>query len=66
LNKVNKFGETPLHLVSGKQLNESIAEFLLLKGASPFMKNSIGDCPRDLAQRNKNHELLMKIREFEN
>jgi hypothetical protein len=37
-----------------------------MKGASPFVKNNIGDCPRDLASRNNNHDLLMKIQEFEN
>jgi hypothetical protein len=36
-----------------------------MKGASPFIKNAIGDCPRDLANRNKNMELMMKIGEFE-
>lgn len=39
INKINKFGETALHLVSGKNLNEAVAEFLLLKGANPFVKN---------------------------
>ena len=65
----NKYGETPLHTCSGQAKNPDMAKFLLLKGASPGIKNSLGDSPLgivfilvdflDLAKRYGNMDLVL-------
>lgn len=58
VNIQNAFGETPLHHCSGQNKNLELAKLLFFKGANPYMKNSLGDSPLDLAKRYGNYDLV--------
>ena len=59
----SKNGETALHLVSGKTPNFELANFLVLSGASPLVKNAIGDSPLTQAKRCGHHELALILQQ---
>ena len=45
IDKQNKFGETALHICSGQNKSLELAKLLIMKGANPNIKNTIGDSP---------------------
>eukprot|EP00347_Sterkiella_histriomuscorum_P010852 403374678 len=58
VNIPNAFGETALHYCSGQVKNVELAKLLFFKGANPYIKNSLGDSPLDLAKRYGNYDLV--------
>jgi len=52
-----------LHLVSGKTLRFDLANLLVLSGASPSIKNALGDTPLMVAQRCGHHELVLILQQ---
>jgi len=52
-----------LHLVSGKTLRLELANLLVLSGASPSIKNALGDTPLMVAQRCGHHELVLILQQ---
>ena len=57
----NKNGETALHLCCGKDPVPELVKLLVLKGASPMVKNALGDSAVSLASRFGHHELYMLL-----
>ena len=65
----NKFGESALHICSGQNKNLDLAKLLIMKGANPNIKNTLGDSPlgkdytihdnKDLAKRYGNHDIVL-------
>ncbi|CAG9328774.1 unnamed protein product [Blepharisma stoltei] len=56
VNSQNIFGETPLHLVCGKNKDIGMVQFLLTQGADSGIVNTIGESPQSIAQRSGFHE----------
>lgn len=65
-NVRNSNGESALHLCCGQQPKEELAKFLVLCGASNYVKNALGDTPVTLATRFGHAELAMMLNTAEN
>jgi len=57
----NRNGETALHLCAGKTPNAEVAKLLIMNGASPNVKNALGETPTSLAKRCGNHDLVIQF-----
>lgn len=59
VNSQNCFGETPLHLVCGKNKDISMVQFLLTQGADPSLINTLGESAQSIAQRSGFYEAIL-------
>jgi ankyrin repeat protein len=57
VNKMDKQGNTPLHL----SINQEVTEVLIKHGASLFTKNTNGAVPVDMAMKNRRHRIVKSI-----